>query len=204
MVIFSIEDLLNQALRRIGYQVPIGYILEGSKASRVAIEFYSQERDDLLSINDWQFARREVNLTIIKTAPVGGYNISVPWTPAYPLLPWVYEYAYPAQCLQVRSIRSAQAIIPDFDPSPNIFTVANDNALMVPAKVILSNVAVAVASITAQVTDPAQWADAQFIEALIDRCALRFQENLNPQPDEVKMRAAEDQVGQAMGQDNRG
>ncbi len=200
----SIEDVVNQALRRIAYPTPVGYIMEGSRASRVAVEIYSQTRDELLAESDWQFARREVNLTIIKTAPVGGYNSNTPWNTSYPLLPWVFEYAYPANCIQVRSLRSAFSPVPNFDPVPNIFTVANDTALTLPAKVVLANVEGAVASITAQVTDPGQWLDNQFIEEMIDRLGLRFQEALNPQPDAVKLRASETQRSTAMSEDNRG
>ncbi len=136
--------------------------------------------------------------------PVGGYNSITPWTNAYPLLPWVFEYAYPDQCIQVRSLRSSFSPVPNFDPAPNVFTVANDTALSVPAKVVLSNVFGAVASITAQVTDPGQWQDSQFIEAMVDRLGLRFQEALNPEPNAVKMRANEDQRSEAMAVDNRG
>lgn len=199
----SVESLCNQALDRIAWPEAIGDIYEGSKAARVALRVYGQERDELLSSVDWQFARREVGLTVIKTAPVGGYG-ATSWSSDFPLLPWIYEYAYPDQCLQIRSVRAAPIIMPDFDPVPNIFTVANDPSLAVPGKVVLTNIAGAVASFTAAVTDPAQWADTQFIEALIERLALRFQEALNPQPDAVKDRAAETQVGTAMAQDNRG
>lgn len=200
----AVEDILNSALSRIGYQTPIGYIFEGSRAARVAVQFYSQERDDVLSSNDWQFARQQVALTVLKTAPVGGYNISTPWTTAYPLQPWIYEYAYPNGCLKVRSIRRSMNAVPNYDPVPNTFTDANDPALTTAAKVILTNVPNAIASFTGRVIDPAQWLDPSFVEALIDRMALRFQENLNPQPDAVKMRAAEAQGGEAAGQDSRG
>lgn len=204
MAALSVVDLLNQALRRIGYQTPIGFIYEGSRAARVAVEFYGQERDDLLSSNDWRFARQEVSLALLKTAPVGGYNYATPWSTTYPPLPWVYEYAYPANCLTIRSVRRVPVIVPNFDPVPNIFDTVNDPSLQTPAKVVVTNISNAVASFTAQVTDPAQWADSQFIETMIDRMALRFQENLNPEPNAVKARATEDQVGEAMGQDNRG
>lgn len=200
----SPEDLCNQALDRISWPEAIGDLMEGSKAARIGLRIYGQTRDELLSETDWQFARREVSLALIKTAPVGGYNFATPWTTAYPLLPWVYEYAYPDQCIQVRSLRRSQVIVPNFDPVPNIFTVANDPSLPTPAKVVLTNIPAAVAAFTAQVIDPQQWLDSQFIEAMVDRLALRFQEALNAEPNSVKIRAAEDQRSEAMAQDNRG
>lgn len=201
----AVEDIWNTALRRINYPTPIGFAFEGSRASRVAVEVYGQTRDTLIESKDWRFARQEVALTLLKTAPVGGYGPFNPWTNQYPLLPWVYEYGYPENCLKLRSVRQTPIIMPDYDPVPSIFDVANDPSLNPPAKVVLTNIPAAIASFTASVNDPQQWAsEAQFIEALIEALALRFQEALNPQEDAVKDRAAEAQVGQAQAMENRG
>jgi hypothetical protein len=92
----------------------------------------------------------------------------------------------------------------NFDPTPNIFDTPNDPNLSTPAKVVVTNISNAVATFTAQVTDPAQWADAQFVESMVDRMALRFQEALNPELNAVKARATEGQIDEARAQDNRG
>ena len=77
----SVEDILNAALRRVGYQPPIGDIYEGSPAARTALDFYAQTRDALLSEFDWSFARQSVDLGApIKTAPAPGYGGV--WDPA--------------------------------------------------------------------------------------------------------------------------
>jgi len=198
----AVEDICNKALRRIGYPTPIGSIYEGSVASRAAIEIYVQARDELMESEDWQFARQEIGLKLLKTAPVGGYGLT-PWTSIYPLLPWIYEYAYPSGCLRIRSVRPTPVALPEWDPVPNIFTIANDSALG--QKVVLSNLAGAVASFTALIDDPAQWSpEPRFIEALIERLALRFQEALRSDPEAVKARMAEAAGSVVSVADNRG
>lgn len=188
----SPEDVCNIALRRIGWTVPIGNIYEGSPAARAAVEFYVHERDELTVSEDWQFARQEVSLGLpIKTAPVGGYAVT-PWSAAYPLLPWIYEYPYPADCLKIRSVRGSPALIPVFDPVPNIFTIANDPSLS-PSRVVLTNLLTPIACVTAPIADPTLWSpEPRFTEALVQRLALRFQEALAPKPDEVKERMIEE------------
>ncbi len=54
----GVEDLVNQALREIGYPKPIQDIYEGSRASKAALDIYFQSRDELLDAHDWPFARR--------------------------------------------------------------------------------------------------------------------------------------------------
>ena len=200
----AVEDILNQALRRISYSVPIGSIYEGSRASRAAVEFYGQTRDDLLQSRDWMFARQEAALVLLKTAPVGGYGGTV-WTAAYPLLPWIYEYAYPSNCLEVRSVRPTPILMPEYDPQPHIFTVANDPTVPASSKVVLTNLPAAIATYTARITNPADWSpEPMFIESLIAALGLRFQEALNPQQDAVKDRASEEQASAAMADEHRG
>lgn len=182
----AVEDILNSALRRVGYPTPIGQIMEGSRAARVALDFYAQTRDALFSEFDWSFARQAVSLgNPIKTAPVGGYGAN-PWNPATnPPPPWIFEYAYPDNCINVRSVRPVPILIPEPMPRVNIFAQAFDNLLG--QKVVLTNLANAQAVITARVTDPNEWQDNDFIEALIDRLALLFTKNLGGDANAVQI-----------------
>lgn len=174
----SPEDICNLALDAIAYPTAIGSLYEGSRAARIGLRLYGQTRDELLRSRDWNFARQDAVLTLLKTAPVGGFGAKQ-WTSASPPPPWVYEYAYPANCIQVRSIRKAPIFIPDFDPRPHVFVVANDPALNPPARVILSNVPSAIAVFTAQVTDMTQW-EPLFLAAVVERLALQFAKALQP------------------------
>ena len=180
----SVEQLVNQALRRAGYKFEIGFIYEGSPVARAAVTLYGQTRDDLLRSKDWPFARSAATLVLLKTAPVGGYGLN-PWTSAFPPPPWVYEYAYPTNCLKVRSVRPVPVIIPELDPQPNVFTDADDTSLTPPAKVVLTNLARAQAVYTARVTDMTQW-EAMFTEAFVEALARRLGEALGAGTDAVK------------------
>ena len=168
----TVEDLCNAALRRVGHYVSIGSIYDGSKAARVALDYYAQTRDNLFGLRDWPFLRRSVSLGApLKSAPPAGYGAIV-WTNAYPPLPWLYEYAYPANCIEVRSVRPTPVTLPEYVISPNIFINAYDDASG--NKVVLTNLANAQAVITAEVTNPNEWQDNNFSEALINSLAELF------------------------------
>lgn len=191
----AVEDICNIALRRIGYQPPIAWIFEGSPAARVAVEIYSQCRDDLLRSSDWDFARQQQPLVVLKTAPVGGYGFT-PWNNTYPAVNWQFSYAYPDACLEVRAVRPTPALLTQFDPSSNVFTISYDNTLATPAPVILTNLSNAQAVFTAQVTDPDQWTKG-YSNALYDLLAVRFQQALAPDANMEKLKLAEQAQGAA-------
>lgn len=191
----DIESICNIALRRIGWPTPIGFIYEGSQAARVAVEIYAQCRDDLLRSSNWDFARQQFSLVLLKTAPVGGYGFT-PWSNTYPAANWQYEYDYPPMCLEVRAVRPTPGLLSQYDPYPNVFALAYDNTLAVPSPVILTNLVNAQAVYTAQVTDPDQWT-AGFSNALYDKLAVRFQQALAPDANMEKLKLAEEAQGAA-------
>lgn len=192
-IITTPEDVVNAALVRIGYQDRIGSIFEGSAASKAALDIYGQTRDDMLRVGNWGFARRDVTLTLLKSAPAGGYA-TVAWSNIYPPLPWQYEYTYPDDCLKVRAIRAKPLFIPDFDPHPAIFDTPNDTAYSPARKVIVGNVADAICTYTGQITNPATW-ESSFAEALIDRIAELLAPTFNPQA--FQAAAAQEQIAEA-------
>jgi hypothetical protein len=184
---FSVAQICNAALHRIGYETEIGYLYEGSTAARIALAVYGQTRDALLRSKDWPFARQSAALALLKTAPPGGYGYGNPWTSAYPPAPWIYEYAYPAACLEMRSVRPTPVLMPEYDPVPNIFVIADDTAIQpAPAKVVLTNLRNALAVFTGQVTDMTQW-EPMFTEALVEALARRFGEALGGNADAIKL-----------------
>lgn len=169
----STADIVNLALSRIGYKQRIGSLYDGSDAAKRALDVYAQTRDDLLRARDWPFSQRTAMLTLLKEAPPTGYVPPIVWSTAYPPLPWKYEYAYPTDCLKVRSVKFTQFGETNYDPQPNLFTIVNDPSLAVPAKVIVSNVPGAVCTYSAKVTDPDLW-DATFIEAMVAALGRRL------------------------------
>ena len=174
----SPADVVNQALQRIGQPLRVGSLYDGSMPAKNALVIYGQTRDELLRQDDWGFAERNIQLTALKWAPLNGYVPPNVWTPmSCPPLPWLWEYAYPADCIKVRCIKQAPLFNASPDPMPNVFRIVNDNALVPPQRVIVTNVANAVCVYSAQVTDPATW-DAGFVEALVASLARRLSASL--------------------------
>ena len=123
-------DVVNQALQRIGNPLRVGSLFDGSVPAKRALEVFGQTRDELLRGFGWGFAERNAALTLLKWAPQGGYVPPNLWTPASnPPLPWQFEYAYPADCLRIRCLKTAPLFtLGNFDPMPNVFRIVNDNA----------------------------------------------------------------------------
>lgn len=174
LVLSSPTDLINDALVSIGRRNLVGNLYDGSTESQLSLAIYGQTRDDLLRAEDWDFAQAAANLTLLKSAPVGGYAPPLSWNPTdYPSPPWLFEYAYPADCLKVRLVKAQPVLAPNMAPSPNAFVTPNDNTLPTPAQVILCNVPSAVCLYTRQVTDPLQW-NAGFVETFADALAEKL------------------------------
>lgn len=170
-VISSPEDLINLSLGRIGYKKRIGSIYDGSPAAKMALDVYAQTRDAVLRSFDWGFAERDIALTLLKTAPAGGYTPPLVWSSTYPILPWIYEYGYPTDMVKLRALRVTPVILPEFDPKPITWRIADDNSI--PGKCILSNAFNPVAVYTAQVTDLTVW-DPGAIETFAAELARRL------------------------------
>ena len=160
------EDLCNQALDAIGSLVFIGDLQEGSRVSQVCLRHYGPILTRLLRDQNWDFAERTVALSLLKSAPPGGYSISTPWSSTYPLPPWLYEYSYPTDCLKIRCIKQVPNV--DLSPVPHVYQIANDTN-----KVILANISNAILVYTGLVTDTTQW-NPVFIDMFIVRMAQRL------------------------------
>lgn len=178
----DIVDIVNQALREVGWQRPIAEFYEGSRAARVALDIFGQTRDELLDAGEWPFARRaNVALTLLKgPPPPGGYDPGTPWNNTYPPPGWLYEYLYPDDMLELRAILPSPGAMWDLNPQPQLWRVDNDNSLVDNAgqptaqkKVILCNVAGALATYSAQITDPNLW-EPGFIATLVKALKAKF------------------------------
>lgn len=185
MAISSPEDLCNEALRAIGFRTVIGDIYEGSQQSRACLEIYSQTRDEILT-QDFasDYARSLLALTLLKgPPPFGGYSAVGAWSPIYPAPGFLYEYAYPADMIELGAIMSPATPLPDFDPQPAVWRVDNDPLPIVsghpptaagpPQKVILTNLANAVAVYRRRVTDLTLW-EPPGLQAFITRMAAKL------------------------------
>lgn len=199
----TIEDLINQALSRIRYAVPVGSIFEGSVASRAALQVYGQTRDALFNAKDWDHLRTEVSLGApVKTAPPGGYG-TTPWDPINnPPPPWVYSYNYPDLCVQIRSLRPLPIFIPEFTPQFIRFVTAYDTVSG--TKVVLTNAYQPLAVITGQINDPNEWRDAAFTEALIDALAVQLEKHVSDDANKVMLAEKDAAQAEAIADGRRG
>ena len=161
----SPADIVNYSLRRIGNKNRVGNLYDGSNESSVALDVFTQVRDEFLRQSGAGFCERNAVGTVLKYAPEGGYFPPNTWDPTVnPPLPWFYEYAYPDDCIEVRALRQQALFVLDFDPQPITFSVENDNYYTPARRVILCNIANATIVYTGQVTDLSTW-DSGAIEA---------------------------------------
>lgn len=210
----AVEDVLNMALRAGGVPLRINDVYEGSEAARTALELYSQSRDELIDAEDWSFCRRVLTLTLLKGPPPdGGFNFAQPWSSIYPMPGFLYSYAYPGDCVDLRAIIAPPGPMPDLDPLPALWRIDNDPLPTVSgsppvatgpaAKVILCNMTNAIAVYRAQVTNPALW-EPGFIAALVASLGKKFALAFGAPPEEIKEASAEQIASAKLGAMERG
>lgn len=210
----TVEQICNQALLDAGIGYRIGNIYEGSSQAKVALELYGQARDEILRLADWSFSRRIAQLTLLKgPPPPGGFNPFQPWTNVYANPGFLYEYAYPSDCLDLRTVMASPGLMPDLDPLPAQWRVDNDPTPNVSgsppvasgpaAKVILCNINQALAVYRAQITDPNEF-DSGFTAALVASLGEKFSAAFGADVTSVREQKAEAVVAKEVGSDVRG
>ena len=92
-------DVANQALDAAGLDFTIGDLQEGTKPAQVLLRAYSQCLRQLLRAVHWNFSRKQVPMLLLADAtgqtPGVGTNV---------IAPWIYEYAYPDDCMKARFV----------------------------------------------------------------------------------------------------
>lgn len=187
-------DLVNRALSAIGARSTVANLeLEQSVEAKQGRLLYAPTRDAMLRAAHWNFARKTAALSMLKAAPgTPEATGSGPWDPAtMPAPPWLYEYAYPADCLLVRYVSPApldagSSITPPLFSSgggheapvlmgravPFVVASSIDNSSL-PIRVVLANARAALGTYTARIEAPELWDDG-FQEALVSALASRF------------------------------
>lgn len=173
-------SICNRALGLIAARATISDLTENSPAANACAMWYPDARDWLLRTYRWNFARAQISLTQLATAP------GVDSTPAsdviWPFAPWAYEYAYPPDCLVFRYVLptwNAQpwTSLPIWFAQPPVpFTISTDlNGTGQRIKVVLTNqpqavgiYTVALGSTNVGLFDPG------FVECLIYALAARL------------------------------
>jgi hypothetical protein len=186
-------EIANRALSAISARATIVNVdLEASSEAKQTRLIYDSTRDALLRSAHWNFAKRTTYLTLLKSAPGTVENpAGGAWNDqTMPAPPWLYEYAYPSDCLLVRHITpppstvdaatppifstgfSGPSLVPQTRGTPFEVALSLDNTLQ-PIKVILSNVRTAVGCYTLRVTSEDLW-DASFEEAMVHALGARL------------------------------
>src|SRR5262245_37560507 len=97
-------DVCNLALLAIGSQSQISSISpsDGSSEADACAVLYQEKIDALHRAAHWNCARFQAPLTLLKaqTGTTANPTGSLPQPP----IPWLYEYAYPVDCLAARFI----------------------------------------------------------------------------------------------------
>lgn len=166
---------------------------EASQEARNCLILYEPTRDEILRAAHWNFARKTAQLTLLKAAPgtpefIG--TVPAAWNPTLPAPPWLYEYAYPDDCVKARYI--VPSVINTW-PGPVPLTSAPAGPMMADwsgawarfiiatsvdgagnqRTVVLTNQSQAILVYTMLVTNPDLW-DPQFERAMVSALAARL------------------------------
>lgn len=96
-------DIANRALLAIGLRKKITSLTQDSLEAQTVALVVNDIRDGLLRLAPWNFALGPGNLTLLSAAPGTQENptaATTQWVPGQPIPPWLYSYAYPADCLR--------------------------------------------------------------------------------------------------------
>ena len=108
-------DIVNRAFDAVARaDLTIGDLQEGTEGSEVALRHYTPCLKQLLRAAHWTFARKMAPLQMLAdaTGNTDGVGDEV-------IAPWIYEYAYPADCMKARFL-PANYLAPQTSPTGNI------------------------------------------------------------------------------------
>ena len=159
----NVEAICNQALDVIGYKRHIGSVWDGTPAARVALDLYSETRDEVLVLRPWPFA-------------VGRYTITPTTDGPAPDYPWLYKYIRPISPLKILDVYPGgmdYAAIMKVEPVR--WLERFDLALR--ARVIWTEFTAARAVVIESVDEPEVFSP-EFIATLVQALAEKFQRAL--------------------------
>lgn len=201
-------SICNRALQGIGTRTQISSLTESSVEARNCNLIYAATRDEVLQMAYWNFAQKTDYLSLLKSAPGTPSNPAATanqWSTAYPSPPWLYEYGYPTDCIQMSRI--VQQIQNYYIGTPytsggtstypyavgpgSPFKVTTDtDAQGQQQSVILTNQYQAIGVYTMQITNPALFG-AQFVEALVQAISAKLVLALSGQVAQANLKFAQ-------------
>lgn len=93
------SDVAREALSAIASEVTIGNIEEGTREANICLLAYRSCLQQLLRAANWDCARRQAPMTLLADA-----TGNTPYVGTLVPVPWVYEYAYPIDCMKARFV----------------------------------------------------------------------------------------------------
>lgn len=96
-------NIINRAALAIGSQSQVSSLNEGSSLANAAATLYTPTFEQLARSAPWNCLRKEQSLTLLAAAQGTPENPDGTTLPLPPV-PWLYQYAYPSDCLQMRFI----------------------------------------------------------------------------------------------------
>lgn len=188
---FTEVSICNRALQAIGTRTSIASLSETSVEARNCNLIYADTRDEVLQMAYWNFANKTAYLSLQKSAPgtpSSPASTATQWSSGYPAPPWLYQYGYPSDCIQmqrvVQQIQNYYIGTPYTSGGTNTypyavgpgspFRVATDMDLQgQQGNVILTNQYQAIGQYTMRITNPGLFG-AQFVEALVQALAAKL------------------------------
>lgn len=181
-------SIINRALLSMGSQSQVSSINEGSPQANAAATLFTPTFESLARSAPWNCLRNQATLSLIAAAQGTPENPDGTTLPLPPV-PWLYSYAQPSDCLQVRylvpSLPSPTSGVPLFSVDTGAPTWlpygqqisyavayavdANNN----PINIILTNQSQAIAVYTVNQPNPQIW-DSLFQQAMVASLAAFF------------------------------
>lgn len=184
----SVVSLVNRAALSVGLQAQISSLNENSALAQAASTLYTPTFEQLARTANWNCLRKQVTLTLLAAAQGTPENVDGTTLPLPPA-PFLYQYAWPSDCLQMRflvpSLDVSSSGVPIFSidtgaptwlPStgqiPYTVAYATDSNND-PINVILTNQSQAIAVYTVNQPNPQIW-DSLFQAAFVAALAAYF------------------------------
>lgn len=183
----NIVSVCNRALLSIGARAKISSLSEGSTESDACNILFQTTFEALARSAAWNCLRNQGALTLIAAAQGTPENLDGTTLPLPPV-PWLYQYAYPSLCLDIRYLLPS---LPNSTPSGTtpLTTASNTNTPWVPTPyqvpfvvayatdssnspiiTVLTNLTQAVAVYTVNQPNPSIW-DSLFSQAMVSSLA---------------------------------
>ncbi len=177
----NILSICNRSLLSIGSQSQIASFNEGSAEANACSVLFQPTYESLARSAPWGCLRNQETLTLLAAAQGTPENPDGATLPLPPV-PWLYQYAYPPLCLQLRFLVPS---LPATGSSPPIFSVNTGSPTWLPSggqipyivayatdasnnplNIILTNQSQAIAVYTVNQPNPQIW-DSLFQQAMV-------------------------------------